>query len=318
MTRSIAMHLFLVPTFLALSGCATFAPPPRVEEEPRTIAHETRPGSVNVALVLSGGGFRGFAHVGVIRVLEEHGIRPDLIIGSSAGALFGALYASGLDAGQVEEVARRMDFSLFRDFVLPGLVFTPGELGFIRGEKLLRFIEGNIPRRHMQDFPLRFGAVVTDLKSGAPRTFNAGSAAKAVVASSAIPGVLMPAYIEGGLYGDGQIASPVPVASAREMGASIVIAVDVVYPPQEAFLSSAIGVLFQAFAISSRRLADQELAAADVVIAPDIPPTTGQYTFSSRDMLIRAGERAAREALPRIRQALGSRGNATTGIRDSP
>jgi len=199
MKPPIAMRFLWALAFLAVSGCATFAPPPKVEEEPRTIEYRSGPEGANVALVLSGGGFRGFAHVGVIKVLEEHGIRPDLIIGSSVGALFGALYAAGLDAGQVEEVARRMDFSLFRDFVLPGLVFTPGELGFIRGEKLLRFIEGNIPRRLMQDFPVRFGAVVTDLKSGAPRTFNAGSAAKAVVASSAIPGVLMPAHIGGRL-----------------------------------------------------------------------------------------------------------------------
>ena len=292
---------------LLLCGCATLAPAPKVAEEPRTIAPARFQTNAPVALVLSGGGFRGFAHVGVLKVLEENAIRPDLVVGASSGAIVGSLYASGLSAREVADAVARLDDSLFADFVLAG------ELGFVRGERLFRFMQQHLRKDLLQDFPIAFAAVATDLQSGEARAFNAGSAALAVRASSAVPGALTPATIGGRLMGDGQIASPVPVIAARDLGARIVIAVDVVYQPRDASLSSVIDVMFQAFTIALRRLADHELALADLVIAPEIPPTSGQFGFSDREMLIAAGEHAAREALPRIRTAIARRG--TTGVK---
>lgn len=289
---------------LLLNGCATFQPPMQSSNPPAVIAPQPFPsGKSPVALVLSGGSARGFAHVGVIKVLEAHGLKPDIIVGSSAGSIVGALYASGLTAMELEEAVAQMDRSIFTDFVLPGLGFLPGEMGFVRGEKLHRFIDARLKMHHIEDFPIRFAAVATELASGKPVAFNSGDAGLAVVASSAIPGIIMPVVIARQYYGDGQIASPLPVKAARDLGAKVVIAVDVTYPPQDALLYSATSVLFQAFAISVYRLKEYEKAGADLVITPNLQKTTGQLTFSDRDRLIADGEQAARNALSDIHNA---------------
>ena len=289
---------------ILLGGCATFRPPMPVDEPPAVVSARPFPtGKVPVALVLSGGSARGFAHVGVIKVLEAHGLKPDIIVGTSAGSIVGALYASGLTAAELEAAVAQLDSSAFTDFVLPGLGFLPGEMGFVRGEKLHRFIDARLMRHHIQDFPIRFAAVATELSTGKPVAFNSGDAGLAVVASSAIPGVIMPVQIGKNQYGDGQIASPLPVAAARALGAKVVIAVDVIYPPEDAFVYSAVGVMFQAFAVSVYRLKEYEKAGADVVIAPVIGKTQGQFTFADRQHLILVGEQSALTMLPVIRAA---------------
>ena len=289
-----------------LGGCATFAPPPRVAKEPTAVPPQPFATRHPVALVLSGGAMRGFAHIGVIKVLEENGIRPDLVVGSSAGSIVGALYASGLTAAELESALGEMRTSVFRDLVLPGLGFLPGEPGFIRGEKLRIFVRDRLRHELIEDFPIRFAAVATELQTGAALAFNAGDASLAVRASSAVPGVIIPAEIGGRYYGDGQIASPLPVEAARSLGAKIVIAVDVIYPPEDALLSSALSIVFQALNISTTRLKDYESRQADLLIEPRIPATDGQFGFSASGGLIEAGERAARAALPRIREVLGT------------
>ena len=308
-------HLILgFTSALLLSGCATFQPPMQSNNPPAAIAARPFPsGKAPIALVLSGGSARGFAHVGVIKVLEAHGLKPDIIVGSSAGSIIGALYASGLTAAELEEAVAQMDKSLFTDFVLPGLGFLPGEMGFVRGEKLHRFIDARLKAHHIENFPIRFAAVATELSSGKPVAFNSGDAGLAVVASSAVPGIITPVVIDRHYYGDGQIASPLPIATARNLGAKIVIAVDVVYPPADAYLYSAVSVLFQAFAVSVYQVKEYEKAGADVVIAPRMHRTSGQMTFKDRDHLIAAGEQAAQEALPQIRQAFLRAAEPATG-----
>ena len=284
-----------------LSGCATFDSRPPVDQAPTTVAAKPFPsGYQPVALVLSGGAARGYAHIGVIKVLEENGLKPDIIVGTSAGSIVGALYASGLTALELEAALAQLDRSAFTDFVLPGLGFLPGEMGFVRGDKLHRFVDARLKVHHIQDFPIRFAAVATDLNGGNAVAFNAGDAGLAVVASSAVPGVITPVEIDRHYYGDGQIASPMPVGIARALGAKIVIAVDVIYPPEHAFLSSAAGVLFQAFAISTHRLKQHELMGADIVIAPELGKTSGQWGFSERERLVAAGYETARKHLAEI------------------
>lgn len=292
---------------LATAGCTTFKPPMPTDQPPSaTLALPFPTGRPPVALVLSGGSARGFAHVGVIKVLEANGLRPDIIVGTSAGALVGALYASGLTALELEAAVSQMDRKVFSDFVLPGVGFLPGELGFVRGDKLHRFLDARLKHHHIQDFPMRFAAVATELATGKSVAFNAGDAGLAVVASSAVPGVISPVYINRKYYGDGQISSPLPVAAARELGAVIVIAVDVIYPPEDAFVYSAIGVMFQAFAVSVHRLKEYEKAGADLVVAPALRKTSGQFTFADRIHLIAAGEQAALQMLPAIRAAFAN------------
>lgn len=282
-----------------LGACASTSPAPAELHEPSFV-----PGSLpggGIALVLSGGAARGFAHVGVIKALEAHGLKPDLVVGSSAGSIVGALYASGLDGAQVEAALERLSLWDFGDVAWPGLGFLPSSLGFVRGDSLRRFIDAEAKRHLIEEFPLRFAAVATDLDSGAPRIFNAGDAGRAVAASSAVPGLVTPVPIRGRRYVDGQLSSPLPVAAARELGARIVIAVDVVYPPGDAVLTSTLRVFFQAFAIAVHRVKQLESLGADAVIAPDLGRTSGQWSLGERARLVAAGEGATLRALDRLR-----------------
>jgi len=248
-----------------------------------------------VALVLSGGSARGFAHIGVIRVLEQMGIEPDLIVGTSAGSIVGAGYAAGMTANQLQDAARRFDKSLFMDIAFSnfGLPFIPNELGLIRGERLQRFVDDLVTHRPIESLPRRLSIAATDLQSGKTMLFTHGSAGLAVLASSSVPGLFAPPKIGGRLYVDGQVSSPLPVTAARSLGADIVIAVDATYPPDHADVTNALGVLFQSFMIAGSRIKESELAAADIVIRPDFK-TSGQLGFGDRDWLIASGETAAR------------------------
>ena len=291
-----------------LSGCTTFRPPMPTDHPPSAIAAKPFPnGAHPVALVLSGGSARGYSHIGVIKVLEANGLKPDIIVGTSAGSIVGALYASGLTAAELESALAQLSKSAFTDFVVPGLGFLPGELGFVRGDKLHRFIDARLKEHRIENFPMRFAAVATDLNSGKTVAFNAGDAGLAVVASSAVPGVIAPVEIDKRRFGDGEIASPLPVATARALGAKTVIAVDVIYPPEDAFLYSAVGVLFQAFAISGYQLKIAEAAQADFVIAPLLKSTSGQFSFADRAHLTAAGEEATRQVLPQLRELFARR-----------
>ena len=298
------MRPFLCITIVAASlliGCANVPLHVMISDPPAAVAALPFPaGHVPVALVLSGGSARAFAHIGVIKVLEEQGLQPDIIVGTSAGSIVGALYASGLTATQLETALRQMDATVFSDFVMPGFGFLKGEMGFIRGEKLHRFIDARLKQHHIGNFPIRFAAITTDLETGKPVAFNAGDAGLAVVASSAVPGLIRPPEINGKRYGDGQMTSPLAVNAARSLGAKIVIAVDVVYPPDNSALYSPISVLFQAFTVAVHQLKENEMLAADLVIKPDIKKSSDQLNFDDADWLIASGEKTTREALNKL------------------
>ena len=289
---------------VALGGCASFSPPLEAASPPAAVEPLPFASRRPVALVLSGGSARGFAHIGVIKVLEETGILPDLIVGSSAGSIVGALYASGLSSAELQEALGEMDGSVFGDLTFPKIGGLPGSLGLVKGERLRNFVRDHARQPLIEHFPIRFAAVATELRTGMPHAFNSGEAAMAVLASSAVPGVIAPVRIADRYFGDGQISSPIPVEAARRLGAKVVIAVDVIYPPEDASLSTFLSVFFQSFLISVNRLKDFEVRGADVVIEPAIPPTPSQYGFGMRETLVEAGERAARASLPRVREAI--------------
>jgi NTE family protein len=180
-------------------------------------------------------------------------------------------------------------------------------MGFVRGEKLHRFVDLRAKHHYIEDFPIRFAALATELATGKPVAFNSGDVGLAVLASSAVPGVIAPVAIGRQYYSDGQISSPLPVATARALGAKLVIAIDVTYPPEDAFVYNALSVLFQAFTVSVYRLKEYEKADADLVISPAIPKTQGQFTFADRQRLIEAGERTATRMLPAIRATFAKR-----------
>lgn len=295
--RSLARLTLAALVVIQISGCAT------TRTADVSLLPEPSGGAIRafdakrpvVALVLSGGSARGFAHIGVIRVLEEMGVEPDLIVGTSAGSIVGAGYAAGLTANQLQDAAKRFDKWLFMDIAFSnfGLPLIPNELGLIRGERLQRFVDDLVARRPIESLPRRLAITATDLQSGTTMLFTHGSAGLAVRASSSVPGLFAPPKIGGRLYVDGQVSSPVPVVAARSLGADIVIAVDATYPPDHADVTNALGVLFQSFMIAGDRIKNREVAAADIVIRPEIK-TTGQLGFEDRDWLVVSGEVAAR------------------------
>jgi NTE family protein len=233
--------------------------------------------------------------------LEANGMKPDLIVGCSAGSVIGALYASGLDSRGLDQALEKMDANVFGELAIPGLGFLSSPLGLVQGEGLHAFVDRSARRHVIEEFPIKFAAVATDLGTGLPTLFNSGDVGLAVHASSAVPGLITPAKIAGRIYSDCQISSPLPIRAAKRLGARKVIAVDVVYPPEDAVLTSALRVTFQALTIATYRLKESELGEADLVISPDLPSTSGQFGFSDRTMIIEAGARAAQAALPGIR-----------------
>lgn len=254
------------------------------------------------ALVLSGGAARGFAHIGVLRVLEREGLRPDLVVGSSAGAgaIVGAMYASGMTAGEVERAAAKLDWTVLFDFDPVRAVLGGLGLGLVPGARLERFL-----RQHLavpiERLPLAFAAVAADMESGEVVPLNSGDAARAVRASCAVPGIYAPVRARGRLLADGQVVSPLPVLTARRLGAVRVLAIDVVYPPQHSAMSNPVSMLFQSLIVSGWRQVLAERALADLVVTPQIR-TSSQLGLGSRDWLIGAGEDAAQSRVVEIRR----------------
>ncbi|HEY0820916.1 MAG TPA: patatin-like phospholipase family protein, partial [Rhizobacter sp.] len=216
-----------------------------------------------VGLALGGGAARGFAHIGVIQVLEESGIKVDYVTGTSAGSLVAALYASGRNGAALSAMADQMDESAFADWAFPGR-------GLIRGEALARYVRDNTGGRTIEQMVLPLGIVATDLDSGQPILFQRGDAGTAVRASSAVPAVFTPVKIGTREYVDGGLVSPVPVRFARQMGAEVVIAVDISAIPDGAPTGDPMRMLLQTFAIMGRSINAFELRDADIVLRPKL------------------------------------------------
>lgn len=259
-------------------------PPPRVLRPPR------------LGLALGGGAARGFAHIGVLQVLEEAGIRPVLVAGTSAGSLVAALYASGRSAAELGQLALAMDESSLTDWAFPGR-------GLIRGDALARYVREQTGQRNIEQLPLPLGIVATDLDSGEPVLFRRGDVGLAVRASSAVPAVFQPVKIGQREYVDGGLASPVPVRFARQMGAELVLAVDISSPPEGAATGDAFKMLLQTFAIMGRNINHFELQQADMVLRPRLAGV-GSTDFTARKRAIEAGREAALAVLPQLRQRL--------------
>jgi len=247
-------------------------------------------------LVLGGGAAKGFAHVGVIKVLEANGIAPDIVVGTSAGSVVGALYAAGYSGFSLQKIAMQLEENSVGDLALPNR-------GFIKGELLQDFINKSVGNRPIERLGKSFAAVATDLASGEMVVFRRGNTGMAVRASSSVPGVFRPVPINGREYVDGGLVSPVPVRVARSLGADVVIAVDISSKPRYAKTDSMADILLQTFAIMGQSIAAQELPSADVVIRPKIG-NIGSTDFEQKHLAIMEGEKAATEALPLIRSRL--------------
>jgi NTE family protein len=251
-----------------------------------------------IGLALGGGAARGFAHVGVIQVLEEAGIRPVLVSGTSAGSLVAALYASGKTGAQLQHIAETMEEATIADWTLQ--VFTRGALG---GEALAKYVNTQLGQKPIEAMPMPLGIVATDLNSGNDIVFQRGDTGTAVRASSAVPAVFQPVKIGNREYVDGGLVSPVPVRAAKKMGAELIIAVDISSPPEAASASGTLEILLQTFTIMGKSINSLELQGADVVIRPQLLGISSA-DFGARKRSIEAGRKAMLAALPQLRAAI--------------
>ena len=294
-TRRLGRAGWLLTVAVFLAGCAT-APvevnlppavnPPVAKRLPR------------IGLALGGGAARGFAHVGVLQVLEEAGIRPDLVVGTSAGSLVASLYASGKTGAQMQLVAETMEEAAFTDWTLP--IFSRGML---RGDALARYVNAQVANRPIEAMPLPLGIVATDLNSGEAVLFQRGDTGTAVRASSAVPAVFQPVKIGTHEYVDGGLVSPVPVRFAHQMGAELVIAVDISSAPEGNLANDTLQILLQTFAIMGKSINTYELRDADLVVRPSLLGIKSA-DFAARRRSILAGRTAMLQLLPQLQAAL--------------
>lgn len=288
---------FALSLAVAVTGCALTQEPAQSGLQPVTMgelratssyrsAEGSRP---RTALVLGGGGLRGFAHIGVLRALEEAGIEPEIVVGTSAGAVVGAAYASGMNANDIARVARDVRIASLVDL-------TFSREGLMRGDSLAQWIAAFTRDKPIESFQRRFGAVATDLATAQPVLIQSGPAGLAIKASAAVPGMNVPVAYAGGQLVDGGVTSLLPVRFARAMGAERVIAVDIYCnePPGEA--RSALFVVGRVMRTQSCLLAAPEAADADVLIRPTVR-VPGMSDRASQERAIEVGFLAARSAL---------------------
>lgn len=285
----------------ALSACAGKPAKPEpvqpvVAQQPVPVkppAKPLPPPKIRIGLALGGGAAKGFAHIGVIKMLEANGIKAEFVAGTSAGSVVGAMYAAGMDAYRMQQHALVLDEASIRDISL----FSGG---LIKGLKLQDYVNGMVGNKPIEALRLPFAVVATQLETGQRTVFTRGNTGQAVRASSSVPGVFEPVKIGKFNYVDGGIVSPVPVDAARQLGADLVIAVDISSKASGKAPADLLGIVNQSIMIMGQKLGEQELARADVVIRPRVN-AIGPTEFAQRNQAIMEGERAAQAAMPQIR-----------------
>ena len=276
-----------------LAACAS-TPAPKA---PAITAPTVQVPPVKVGLALGGGAAKGFAHIGVIKMLDANGIHPVVVAGTSAGSVVGALYASGMDAYALQQKAVALDEASIRDVSL----FSGG---VVKGQKLEDYVNTQVGGRKFEQLKKPFAAVATRLEDGQRTVFVRGNVGQAVRASSSIPGVFEAVSIGNYHYVDGGVVSPVPVDAARDLGAEFVIAVDISSKATgSADQSSMLGNVNRSIAIMGQKLGAAELARADVVIRPKVNDI-GAADFAQKNRAILEGERATQTLLPQIKAKL--------------
>jgi len=283
---------------IALSGCAAFNDTGPDSPVAQAMASSTEP-KPRVALVLGSGGPRGYAHIGVIKVLEEAGVQVDLVVGSSVGSLVGAFWAAGYDAAQLDATANSGG---------PLTLFDPSpfaDRGWIHGQRLQDYVNGRLGNASLEQLPRRLIVAATRRDDKQPVFFERGNVGLAVRASSAVAGVISPVGIQGIEYEDADESLPVAVRAARQAGAQFVIAVDVSAHAGKAPAGTSAALLDR----DARRRGriDPETRLADFVIHPDMAYAAGpraSYFVQAR----MAGEATAGRLLPELMRKMALAG----------
>jgi len=272
---------------LAISSCA-----PQKEVQLPTKVEPPPPKPAKIAVVLGAGSSKGFAHIGVLKILESNKIPIHMIVGTSVGSVVGGLYAYGYDAFQLQKISFSIEKADIVDLIIP-------ENGFIKGEKLEEWVNKTLKNTPIEKLKIPFYAVATEIQSGQEVAFGSGNTGMAVRASCSIPGVFRPVRIGDRMYVDGGVVSPVAVDVARRFGADVVIAVDISAGAERTFPENTVETILQSLNVMYSKLATIQLSKADVVIKPKVGHI-GSADFSKRHEAILEGEKAALEALPQI------------------
>ena len=286
-----SLREFLYPVLLGclflFVSCATTPPivPPQAPLKP-----------AKIAVVLGAGASKGFAHIGVLKVLESHKIPIHMVVGTSVGSFVGSLYAYGYNPYQLQTIAFAIQKDDVADYIIP-------DNGFIKGEKLENFVNQKVKYTTIDKFRIPFYAVATNIQTGGEMVFGRGNTGRAVRASCSIPGVFNPVVIGGKAHVDGGVVSPVAVDVARRYGADIVIAVDISGSLSAAAPTGTVETIMQAIDIMHNKMAVVQLKNADVVIRPKVGDI-GSSDFTRRHETIMEGEKAAQEAIPAIQQII--------------
>ena len=278
----------LIFLILLITSCTLKEVPP--VQVPPVVQPPPKP--AKLALVLGAGSSKGFAHIGVLKILESNKIPIHMIVGTSVGSAVGSLYAYGYNAFELQ----KMSFSIEKGDVID---LTIPDNGFIKGEKLEEFINKTLKYTPIEKLKIPFYAVATDILTGQEIVFGKGNTGTAVRASCSIPGIFRPVKIADRMYVDGGVVSPVAVDAARKFGADIVIAVDISTTVERTMPENTIETILQSLNIMYSKLASIQLSQADVVIRPKVGHI-GSSDFSKRHEAILEGEKAALEAMPQI------------------
>lgn len=299
--NNIAGPLVLTVLSLFLVACGSAPVAPSVSDVPqpdKAAAPERR--AARIGLALGGGAARGFAHVGVIQVLEEAGLHPQLVTGTSAGSLVAALYASGKTSQELRRVAETMEEAEITDWMMPIL-----NRGALRGEALAKYVNTQVGGKAIEQMKIPLGIVATDLRTGEAVTFRRGNTGSAVRASSAVPAVFQPVRIGEREYVDGGLVSPVPVKQAREMGANFVIAVDISSDPEGNPAGDTFQILMQTFAIMGKSINTLALREAEFVVRPSLSGVKSA-DFGARRRSIEAGRSVMLAMLPQLKSRIAA------------
>lgn len=248
-----------------------------------------------IGLALGSGATRGFAHLGVLQVFQEYGLKFDCVAGSSAGAIFGALYAAGNDFKYLEMLARELKESQLLDLTVP-------RWGFIRGERIEALVRILTRGLTFDDLKIPFYVVTVDIERGEVVVIDKGRVADAVRASIAVPGIFTPKRLEGRLLVDGAVLDPVPVEVLRNKGAEVVVAVDVCYCIEGKVagkVSNLLDLIFRSLSLTGRAISKLALEQADLVICPAVGHIN-PARLNNVSECIELGRQAALEALPKL------------------
>ena len=279
----------LILLILSINSCTLKeTPPPQIT--PLAIQPPSKP--AKIALVLGAGASKGFAHIGVLKILETNKIPVHMIVGTSVGSVIGSFYAYGLNAFELQKLSFSIEQKDIVDLTIP-------DNGFIKGEKLEEFVNKTLKNTPMEKLKIPFYAVATEIQNGQEAVFGRGNTGQAVRASCSIPGVFRPVKIGDRMYVEGGVVSPVAVEAAKRFGADVVIAVDISASAERTFPGNTIETLLQSINIMYSKLAAIQLSQADVVIKPKVG-YIGSSDFSKKHEAVLEGEKATIEIMPRI------------------